>query len=275
MIVERLVFGAVLGWTVLAMLVICGVVGLAGTVESASMDMADALMLACTGVPLVVVTLSPALAAGGAAMAMARMEVLGERQALHLAGVHPLRMVMAAMLAGGVLGGGQLLVSNHVLWQMDAIEQDRRQTPSSDWVWLEDGAYRAVDGIWVGGDMSVQHGATVSLEAVSMARMLQQPRQASVTALRGTDSTMADLERGHRWARMLACAFFAGLAWLPWRANGVYRLGLVLGGALAWQGADAVLYAVSAQGHLTATMGGWSATAWLIVLWTWAVFTCR
>lgn len=258
MIIERLVLARVVGWTVLAAVLIAGLAGLAWAVEAAQVGPWQAVVHGVAGTPAVLVALSPTLVAAGAAAAAARMESLGERVAMDTAGVHPARAVAAAVVAGALLGAGQLVLSDQVVWRAEAVRQATLPVPEPGWVWLEGGALRPEDGVFVGQDLTIDRERPIAPEALQAARMRQQPWTASGAALRETELESARLERHSRRARAVLCAGLAGLAWLPVGPTGLRRLAALLLAALAVQALDAAIYAAAAQGQLGAAVGGWA-----------------
>jgi lipopolysaccharide export LptBFGC system permease protein LptF len=254
-IVERLLLSQVLGWSVLAAALVGGLAGLSFTVEAARLGPMQALLIGASTIPAVLVMLSPTLAAVGGAAAAARMEALGERLTLDAAGFHPARAVAVAVLAGALLGVGQQVLSDQVVWRAAAL----RPSEAPGWIWLDDGALRPSDGIWVGWDLSITVDRSVPPGVLQAAQMRQHPQTASGAALRQTDLASARLEQHSRVARSLACAALAGIAWLPGRSGGLGRAGMLLAFALAWQAADAIAYAAAAQGQLSPAVGAWAA----------------
>lgn len=263
MIGARAVLREVMLWSLLAAVLISGMVGLAGAVEAAHLGAWSALLVAVSGVPSALVMLSPTLAAAGSAAALARMDARGERLTLAVAGFHPARAVGVALLAGALVGVGQRALSDHVVWRAQALTEATLPEPALDWVWLDGGAYRAADQVWVSATLEVEHAHAVPAAQRSVARMQQRPRSASRVALRDGEGHAIRLERHSRPARGVACAAAAGIAWLPAGLAGLRRLGMMLALVLVWQAADAVLYAAAAQGQLSAALGGWTAAAGL------------
>lgn len=251
MILFRLVFAKVLGWTALAAIGAAGVIWMAGTVESVGEG--AALMQGLREIPQVLVPLSPVLAALGASLALARMMALREDLALATMGVSPLRAAAGALAVGLLLGALQ--------WTAAAFVVHRSVDHTGSWVWLDDGtAHRVGDGLTA----RIEGGAITSVERrdldeaqLSHAAMLLSPETASRAALVTATARPARVERQARAARVLSCVVLALVGWLPLARSPGAHVMRTMGVAIALFAGSLLLRGFASFGHVGVHLATW------------------
>jgi|GEM_PF-6363572 len=254
----------VLGSVLAALCVVGGLVGLATGVEQGHQGWAAALSEALRVVPITLVWLAPLCCGVGTAVAMARIMSRGEDVALSSAGLGPLRTGWTAALAGVLLG-------LCAWWTADTIvPRTMPESSQSSWVWIDGGAYRVADAVWVGtkgGQIDqVQRLRVFDEEQLQRARQLATPRLASAGVLASAQTPAAKVERQGRFARILACAALSLLGWIPIVRRATAQVGLILAAGLCAQAVDVVLHALAAQGHISVMVGAWSIPVLLALL---------
>ncbi len=256
MILARWTGTRVLGGIALALLVVGGLVGLATGVEHGQDGLDAAARAGLMVVPITLVWLAPLCCGAGAAMAMAQIMARGEHLGLEAAGLGPLRTGWVSAVAGLLVGTGAWWASEVIVPQTTPVEAQ------STWVWLDQGAYRASDGVLI----RIESGRFLAVEQLSdpdpamlrAAQQLAQPRTATHAVLRAADTPPASVERHSRLARILACGALALLGWVPLARRASAQVGIVLAVGLSAQALDLILQALAAQGKLPSTVGAWA-----------------
>ena len=136
MIAARFVAIELLGGCLLVIGVLGGLLGLGGVADQGQ-------IAALAQVPRWLVTLGPLTAGLGVGLAMARMELRGERLALATAGLGPGSAVGTALGVALALGGLGF-------WQEGWGPRLAAPSQLSGWVGLPEGVYRLEDGLLVG-----------------------------------------------------------------------------------------------------------------------------
>jgi len=261
--VFRFVFQQALIWIGLTVVFLAGLSGLATVVENTRLGPIDSLKLAVFQAPGILVSMAPIICAGGAAMASVRMAIRGEQIALDSAGISPWYTAAVAARAGLLIGFLQWGIAGHIVHRSESAAEPLRNSPAVEWVWMDEGALRTTDRLWVarqeGRITSVSPNQNFSLIEIQNARMRQRPKMASAHALHTSNAPTAKLEQHNRLAHVLACAAMAGMGWRI-RARPTIKVGVVTALALGWQLAALGLYTAAAQGHISVLTGGWLAT---------------
>jgi len=276
MISKRLIFNQTLQSVLMALFLIGGLAWTATAVEGASLHGWNAIMQATLTTPGLVIPVAPLICAIGSGFAAARSMASGEREGWMAAGHSPTKIGVAAMVLGFCFGAAQLLAHETVVpW----AESARTQSGAlHSWVWLEDEPIRVSDGLRmeiIDGNVTGNHVFT-PLSDQELRDALQQlnPSGSPIKSLNRTPASQLEFHR--RLARIIACAAWAWLAWLPWgTARPVQHIGRVLAAALTWFAMDLVFFGLSSQGHASTAVGGWGATGVLMALLAWSASKSR
>lgn len=263
MILLRHLGARVLGWSLLAMVLLLAFAVLAGLVEGARHGAEVALRLGLLEAPVVVLPLAPLAAAVGAGLAAARLQARGEAVALQAMGLSPVRTALIAAAVGLALGAAGVVAQGSLGAESAsralALRQELGQgPPSTGWLWTGQAGVRIDSGLRVevgqGRILDVSPGAPPDAAAARQARALSQPGLASSADLRAGSARPLVVEAWQRLLRPLAGALLAGLAWLGVGRRGAHAVGTGLALGLGWQALALALQAQAASGLLPAAL---------------------
>ena len=259
MTTHRFVAETVSRWLLLTLVGVACLIWFANTVELSGRIENGAVGVGLLQTPGLLIRVLPICVLCGVSLAVSRMDLRGERQALWMLGHDAARtgLVVAAIgLFVGLIGFG--------LQAGSVPAMERRALGSGaeiqeGWVWIDGRLIRPQDGMAIENLTTKPRIEFLETDGAGFpeAWISLRPEMKSNGDLLDSPHRSAQLEIQGRLARVITCGLLAFWTWLPvavGRRNGLLS---VVGMGLVWSLLDVVAHGLGRSGLVTISLGAW------------------